>query len=386
MASLHRHQRSPFWYCAYRLADGRRSFKSTECIDRKEAKKVCEALAHAEEIAGRGDATRDRLVALFNETLERLGYEKIASTTVQEWFDRWLLTQTGAVSSGTLTKYSQIARDFLASLGPRAKARVESITDSDVTRFRDQLLAQGLSPSTVNMTMTVLKQAFKQASDQGLITRNPVAPIRSQRGAKAERGTFSAEQVARLVQAAEGDWKGMILAGYYTGVRVTDLSRLTWANVDLSEKFILFTQQKTGKKIKIPIHPALETHLLILPSTDSPKAPLFPTLHGKAAGGSTGLSKGFRGVMTKAGILSGLIRERKGDIGRNLSALSFHSLRHSFNQELLKAGVPQEKRMLLTGHSSAKMNAGYSHDDLKGLYAQVAKVPSLPKVEGGRKS
>ncbi len=236
------------------------------------------------------------------------------------------------------------------------------------------------------MTISVLKHAFKRALDQGLITRNPVAPIRSQRGQKAERGTFSSEQVARLVQAASGDWKGMILAGYYTGIRITDLSRLTWANVDLGEKVIVFTQKKTGKKIKIPIHPALETYLLSLPSTDSPKAPLFPTLHDKNAGGFDGLSNGFRSVMTKAGIISGLILERKGNTGRNLSALSFHSLRHSFNQELLEAGVPQEKRMLLTGHSSAKMNAGYSHEDLKGLYAHVAKVPSLPKVEGDRKS
>src|SRR5271157_3909569 len=122
MSSLHRDPRgrSPFWYCAYRRADGRRAFKSTERTDKKEAWKFCQALEYAEEIAGGSDATRDRLVSLFNDTLDRLGLEKIPSLTVRQWFSRWLKTEEGAVSAGTLERYHQVTRDFLASLGKRA--------------------------------------------------------------------------------------------------------------------------------------------------------------------------------------------------------------------------------------------------------------------------
>ena len=172
--------------------------------------------------------------------------------------------------------------------------------------------------------------------------------------------------------------------GYYSGARLTDLSRLNWSNIDLTEKTIVFRQQKTGKKITVPIHPAIETYLLSLPSSDAPSSPLFPSLNGKLPGGKLGLSTGFKKIMTRVGIDPATVREGKGSLGRSLSALSFHSLRHSFNQELLRAGVPQEFRMQLTGHSSEKMNAIYSHEDLAGLYAHVAKVPTLPKVEGGQ--
>jgi integrase len=384
MSSLHRDPRgrSPFWYCAYRLADGRRAFKSTERTDKKEASKICQALEHAEEIAAGSDATRDRLVSLFNDTLDRLGLEKIQSFTVRQWFDRWLKTEEGAVSERTLERYLQVTRDFLASLGKRADVRLEAITADDVVRFRDELLAGGRTPGTVNFTVRkVLKRPFKIALDEGFISRNPVASVRQIRGASVERGTFSAEQVAKLVDAAEGDWKGLITAAFYTGARLSDLARLNWSNVDLTEKTITFVQKKTDAKVKIPIHPTLEEYLLSRASTDSARAPVFPTLHDKPGSGKSGLSTTFRRIMDRAGIAAGVIRERKGAAGRSLSALSFHCLRHSFNQELKKAGVPQEHRMLLTGHASEAMNSVYSHEDMVGLYNHVLKVPQLPKVE-----
>lgn len=72
----------------------------------------------------------------------------------------------------------------------------------------------------------VLKRPFKVALDQGFIGRNPVAGVRLLRSSKVEKHVFRPEQVARLRAAAEGDWKGLILAGHYTGQRLGDLARL----------------------------------------------------------------------------------------------------------------------------------------------------------------
>jgi len=57
-----------------------------------------------------------------------------------------------------------------------------------------------------------------------------------------------------LLEVAEGDWKGLILSGYFTGGRLVDLARLTWGEIDLSEKTIMFVQRKTGSSVQIPIH------------------------------------------------------------------------------------------------------------------------------------
>jgi len=86
---------------------------------------------------------------------------------------------------------------------------------------------------------------------------------------KADKHVFAPEQVSKLIDAAEGDWKGLIISAYYTGGRLSDLARLTWSNVNLSKnkKVLRFMQKKTkGKtpkaKVEIPVHEALEEYLL----------------------------------------------------------------------------------------------------------------------------
>jgi len=88
----------------------------------------------------------------------------------------------------------------------------------------------------------------------------------------------------------------------------------------------------------------------------------------------------FKRIMDRAGIAAGILRERKGHAGRSVSALSFHSLRHSFNSALANSGVSQELRMKLTGHSSADMNTIYSHHELQTIRTAVQTLPRLPKV------
>jgi integrase len=190
-----------------------------------------------------------------------------------------------------------------------------------------------------------------------------------------------------LVEAAEGDWKGLIISAYYTGGRLSDLARLTWSNIDLSQnkKVIRFMQKKTkGKtpksKVEIPIHEALEEYLLSGPTSGALNVPVFPELHGKSGSGKSGLSTAFKRIMAKAGIDAGVIRERSGAAGRCVSALSFHSLRHSFNSALANAGVSKESRQKLTGHASADMNIIYTHHELETIRSAIKTLPRLPKV------
>ena len=106
--------------------------------------------------------------------------------------------------------------------------------------------------------------------------------------------------------------------------------------------------RKTGAEVVTVVHPALEDHLLSLPTPKSDDEYIFPTLAGRSVGGP--LSKEFRELMEQAHIDRGVIRERTSRGGRSVSALSFHSLRHSFSSILANAGVSEERRMALVGH------------------------------------
>jgi integrase len=331
MASLHKDPRSKsqVWLCAYRLGDGRRTFRSTGETDKRRAWIKCQAFARIAEEEASGNTSRDLLNEIVNDTLRRLGHSEVESPTIKQWLETWLKTEEGSVAESSSIRYKQVVRDFLAFLGPKANARLNAISSDDIVAFRDELAAGGRSAQTVNGNVrNILKRPFTMALQQGLIGRNPVSAVRAIRGTAVEKGTFTPGQVARLLAVASNDWKGLILLGFYTGARLSDLASLEWRNVDLAEKTITFVQRKTGAKVIVPIHPQLVEYLLAQPSADNPAAPVLPGLYQFAGKGRRGvLSEAFTRLMQRAGVDGGKIREKKGKVGRSLSSLSFHSLR-----------------------------------------------------------
>jgi len=384
MASLHKDSRgkTPYYIAAYTDHLGRRRKRSTEQTSKTKAHEVLNGWLKAEAAARGGRLTEARAREIVGEILESVSGRKLYAPTVAQYFRDWLEAEKPTVSENSYIKKEQAVRLFLESLGDRAFLSLESVTEADIVKLRDELLAAGRRAATVNgLVRKILAQPFRQAREKGLIRINPVAGLKAVRGDRVDKHTFTAEQIQRLFNTAEGDWKGMVVAGFYTGARLGDLANLTWGNVDLFERTITFTQKKTGAKIKIPITEDLHTHLMTLPLKDNPKAPVFPSLYGKTSAGKSGLSMAFGRLMGRAGIDQGTIRERGNGVSRKVSGLSFHSLRHSFNTVLTNSGVPQELRMKLTGHSSAEMNAVYSHHELATIRGALEHLPRLKVVD-----
>jgi integrase len=143
--------------------------------------------------------------------------------------------------------------------------------------------------------------------------------------------------------------------------------------VDLVESVIFYTQGKTGKRVEVPIHPALEEHLLSI-AADNPRGFLSPALAKKKTGGQRGLSMQFAAIMAKAGIDQ---RRVESSRNRQFSRLSFHCLRHSFSSALANAGISADVRMKLTGHKSLDVHRRYTHIELAPLKEAIATLPSL---------
>jgi integrase len=232
----------------------------------------------------------------------------------------------------------------------------------------------------VHVDTRTLHAAFNVARKLGLITANPVEralAIRPIAVQSSRRDCFSPEQVKSLIDAATGEWKTLILLGYFTGARLSDCASMRWEDVNFDQCVIDYIPQKTRRKNKhvvVPIHQTLLAHLENLASTDRPETFLCPSLAGKATGGKNGLSETFRRLMVRACI----DRQPSSRNGiRRFAKLSFHSLRHSFNSAMANAGVDQETRMRLSGHSSIAVNGDYTHLELPKLEAAIMKLPRL---------
>jgi integrase len=375
MASLTKDSRarSPYWVCCYTSSTGQRLKKSTKQRDRKKAWEVCLAIERAEGHAKHGTLAEQTAKKIIGEILERTTGEPLHNYKVREWLNHWLDMKEQVRAGKTATRYRQVIRDFIASLGHRANLALAHITPKDVLAYRNSIIAASKTARTANLSAKVVSAAFNTALRQGYIPSNPCVALESLPIKTEERATFTPAQVSKLMRVAEGDWKGAVLFAYYSGARLGDVSNMRWSAIDLEQRLIRFTPSKTKKPVTIPLHDELERELLKKPGIG--KAFLFPSLAGKGTGGRHGLSGRFAAIMEKAGIQGKIIRHAEG--GRATSNLSFHSLRHSFNSAMANAGVSQEIRQKLTGHSSAEVNKIYTHHELEPLRAAIATLPSV---------
>ena len=89
-----------------------------------------------------------------------------------------------------------------------------------------------------------------------------------------------------------------------------------------------------------------------LHAPDDPDSPIFSKLSTKSA---SKLSEGFRSVLADAGLAKPLSKHSAGkgrDAAREVSELSFHSLRHSFVSILKSTGANEAVAMALAGHET----------------------------------
>ena len=351
------------------------SARRTSGTDNPQHRRLFSILEEATEQAVRGTLTETTTRGFLGRIHEAATGEKLETYSVEEWFTSWLSDKKRARSEGTGIRYDGIVRSFLGSLSlAKRTAPLGALTVADIRRFRDRLLDEGRSAATANMSIKVLRSPLNAAKRQGLLVHSPADAVELLASADTEKDVFSANQVKALIGAAEGDdWKGLILAGYYTGVRLGDLSNLQWSNIDEGAQIIEFRQAKTKKALTIPIHPELRDWLR---SIHDRTEFVFPSLAGQTSSGRSGLSGQFSRIMAKAQI-QGTVSSRSGDKGRNRSSLSFHSLRHSFNSAMANAGISQEMRQRLTGHASKAINDRYTHAELDTLRSAVEAVPAL---------
>ena len=376
MASVAKHPRSPFWYACYTDPTGRRMKKSTGLTARSKALEMARALQRAADDARRGALTEARARELLSEMLQSVnGGEGLRVFTVAQWLDLFVKGKRKSRSAATFLRHQQTMREFIEFLGRRADLNIAAITSKDVSDFRDRRQSRGLAPATLNLDVAILSSAFNSAWRQGLISINPALAVEPLKNKPQRKHVFSPEQVTALVNAAEGDWRGLILVGFYTGQRLGDCASLRWQDVDLALKTIRFQSRKTGTEITGVVHPALGDHLLSLPTPESNDEFLFPTL---AARGVNRLSNEFRKIMEAAHVDEGVIRSRAANSsGRSVHALSFHSLRHAFASILANAGIPEELRMTLIGHAGKAMHQRYSHHERERLLDAISVLPKV---------
>ncbi|CAN5482245.1 hypothetical protein BH20VER3_BH20VER3_19040 [soil metagenome] len=409
MASLWKHPNSTFWMACFTIhspAGTARWKRSLKTVDRKLSRRIADAL----EEAGRG-AMDEHAITSFCEKIPDLRARRAAGATFADVFravagremgagslrafaTSWLDDIRSEISPLSFLRYEQVVEEFVEFIGGGADRDLVGFGNRDdtlVIRFRDHLAAR-LAPASVNTALKIVRQMFKTASQRFKI-ENPaglVSGVKSSRQSADRRRAFTLPEIGRILrEVRESEWEGMVLAGLYTGQRLSDIAKLRWENIDLERLELAITTRKTDRRVLIPLAQPLADYFLALPGADDPREFLFPKASACMARAKTeragALSNQFHDILARAGLVRRRShRKAKDGAGRSArrrpSELSFHSFRHTATSLLKNAGVPQSVVMDMIGHESKAISQIYTHVGDAEKRTAVAALPTLASL------
>jgi integrase len=382
MAALRKKPHSKFWYACFTLPDGKRVQRSTKETKRKDAQDK----ADSGEKLSKERATARQSHKVIADIYRAAHKEELPNASARAFITGWLARRKGELAAASYAAYNGRALHFLAWLGERADAPIGELETKHFAAYRDAV-ATTRTASTANHGIKVLRGIFEDARRDGYAAENPAKDcglLKKVTG--ASRRPFTLDELRRVLEAANDEWRSLVLFGIYTGQRLGDLARLTWQNIDLQAGEIHLTTSKTGRVVRIPIAAPLLAHIEGLPAGDNPKAAIHPKAAALAMVNVSTLSRQFGELLSDLGLVEAQSHAAKKEgegraARRGKSELSFHSLRHTATSLMKNAGISPAIVQDIIGHDSAEMSAHYTHVEHAAKKHALASLPDLSSPE-----
>lgn len=254
-------------------------------------------------------------------------------TRAQSGTMRWLVEQYYSSAAFRQMKEStriarrRILERFSEKHGTK---RYAHLLPRHLFKIRDEIAD---TPEAANNLMKALRQVFKFALTRGLVDTNPVAQIDRLRSTNRDGfHTWTPEEVETFEAQHPVETKARLAFALllYTGQRRGDVVRM--GRQHIRDGWITVTQQKTGKRIEIPIFAELQR---ILDAASTGDLTFLVTSFGKPFT-SNGFGNWFRDRCDEAG----------------LKQCSAHGLRKAAATRIAELGGSANEIKSITGHES----------------------------------
>ncbi len=249
-----------------------------------------------------------------------------------------------------------------------ADAHVDGHRVSDWAQVDHRLLGnyvvtlheRGYSATTVARKVASIKSFFGYLAEEGQVSDDPTEQLASPRIGRSLPKFLSVEEVHRLLEepgrvpTPDGVRDAAMLELLYaSGLRVSEMMNLNLRDVNIAEGYVRCLGKGSKERV-VPLHRKAVTAVRTYVQQARPKL-LQPGQEGEAA-----MFLNHRGErLTRQGfwlILKGYAR--KAGI---TSAITPHTLRHSFATHLLAGGASLRNVQELLGHASIATTQVYTH-------------------------
>jgi len=237
--------------------------------------------------------------------------------------------------------------------------RVDLVAPHHVAEFK-RLRLETCEPATVQRDLAVLKHAFRLAVKvYRYRPDNPSEDVTIAKYQQKPRRVLSIDEEERLIAAAAEHVKPFIRVATNTGLRLSELTRLLWSDVDFTANRITIRESKSRRVQAVPMNRIVRDTLLSLRGPGR-VGPVF-TFEGRS------FRDPGRAIASAA---------RRAGVGK----VTCHCFRHTAATRLIDAGVDVRRVQAILRHASIVTTMRYVHGgDLNAAAETLADY-----VERGR--
>lgn len=231
-----------------------------------------------------------------------------------------------------------------------------------------------VKPQTLNRQFyTPFIAVWNFAANEKMCAERSWSRPKEKKSDKKKRAWFrKPETAAKLFDKLPWHLRALFIFYLYTGARITEAIELEIPDLYLEENWAVLNATKTEALRGVPLRP-LVVKVLRWYIGDRKAGRVFLTHHGKPYEGrrrpdGTVEDSGYFKTSWNASI------EAAGLSGEGLTP---YSMRHTFNNWLIRAGVEKEHREALMGHTDESTNAIYSDVPQEELIRIVSELPDF---------
>lgn len=304
---------------------------------------------------------------------------KMARTTVGEWCDTWL--------SGYATRRPSTVRQAEVHI-VRIKAAfgslpLSAVRPSHVKSWTAALAAEGCAQSYVYALHSRLSQIYRDAIEDGLVSRSPVSRRTSPGMGKQRPYVATTAQVWALHDAMPEHLRSAVLLGALAGLRIAEVCGLRVSDVDFMRGVITPAVQYPAEPLKT------ETSRTAIPIPASMSAELSARV---ARWRAETLLTNEWGQQLGPWALERAMRTARAKVDGLPDGFRFHDLRHYYASLLIASGCDVKVVQARMRHASATTTLNtYGHlwpDSDHSTRAAIeavmaARADHLRTAEGG---
>jgi integrase len=293
------------------------------------------------------------------------------SPTVAEAVADWLVRgEIEQLERATLKQYRELGAHIEQHLGT---TRLAHLTAPGVNAFRDTLL-RIMSRSMARKVLTALKGVLSESQRRGKVAQNVaigvrIGPDKRKTGLEVGVDIPGPTEIQRILAAAPGHARPLLITAALTGLRASELRGLRWSDVDLKRGELHVRQRadrygvlgrpksRAGQRT-IPLGPMVANTLRAWRLATTSTGLVFPTRTGKVSDHSNLLRRVFGPAQVAAGVVTAGGKPK----------YSFHALRHFYASWCINRRVdgglelPLKVVQARLGHASIQMTADrYGH-------------------------